>query len=62
MGKGVAPGEAGTGFKIVPIFANEAKPYLTKDYIARIEDCIRQRTPIAGYRDWETRKIGRAHV
>ena len=48
MGKGVAPGEAGTGFKIVPIFANEAKPYLTKDYTARIEDCIRQRTPIAG--------------
>ena len=48
MGKGVAPGESGTAFKLVPIFNNEAKPYLTKDYLQRVEDCIRQRTPIAG--------------
>lgn len=46
MGKGIAPGE--TGFKIVPIFENEAVPYLTKDYLSRLEDCIRQRTPVAG--------------
>ena len=46
MGKGVAPGE--TGFKIVPMFVNEAVPYLTKDYFSRLEDCIRQRTPVAG--------------
>ena len=48
MGKGVAPGDSGTAFKLVPIFNNEAKPYLTKDYLQRVEDCIRQRTPIAG--------------
>jgi len=46
MGKGVAPGE--TGFKIVPIFKNEGVEYLTKDYLSRIEDSIRQRTPVAG--------------
>lgn len=46
MGKGVAPGE--TGFKIVPIFRNEGVEYLTKDYFSKIEDCIRQRTPVAG--------------